>query len=70
MLSALVAEEEEEGCSFVDGREPDPRRSWDDLPEVGGVTLFVTCGGRGGVPEPAAGERESGGKYNLETLLL
>ena len=58
MLSALVAEEEEEGgCGFVDGREPDPRRSWEDLPGVGGVTLFVMCGGRGGVPEPAA-ERE------------
>ena len=67
MLSALVAEEEEEeegGCGFVDGREPDPRRSWEDLPGVGGVTLFVICGGRGGVPEPAAGEREreSGGR--------
>ena len=62
MLSALVAEEEEEeeegGCGFVDGREPDPQRSWEDLPGVGGVTLFITCGGRGGVPEPAAGERE------------
>ena len=43
---------------FVDGREPDPRRSWEDLPGVGGVTLFVMCGGRGGVPEPAGGERE------------
>ena len=68
MLSALVAEEEEEeeeeeeGCSFVDGREPDPRRSWEDLPGVGGVTLFVLCGGRGGVPEPATGEREAGGE--------
>ena len=43
MLSALVAEEEEEeeggGCCF-DGRELDPRRSW-DLLGVGGVPLFV-----------------------------
>ena len=64
MLSALVAKEEEEGgCDFVDGREPDPRRSWEDLPGVGGVTLFVMCGGRGGVPEPAAErEREKAGK--------
>ena len=49
MLSALVAEEEEEeegGCDFVDGREPDPRRSWEDLPGVGGVTLFVIGGPR------------------------
>ena len=76
MLSALVAEEEEEGgCGFVDGREPDPRRSWEDLPGVGGVTLFVMCGGRGGVPEPAAErerEREREVKreirqYNLDT---